>query len=175
MCSKRRAKYQTGCEQGWPQIHACGEHLILVHFIGRKKAELAIVKSCSSATSVLFGFWGFTQKPCSLLTATTGWGTRSFPVRVIQNFSNSFDWKKLRPWIFIFHLLRSTQTLARLMPTGKTLDPIITCLWSWSRGFPYHITTTHEPSPTRVNCFILHKSHQPSASPVPAVRSESCL
>lgn len=45
-----------GCEQGWPQIHACGEHLVLFHFVGRKKAELALVKSHSSATSVLFGF-----------------------------------------------------------------------------------------------------------------------
>lgn len=37
---------------------------------------------------------------------------------------------------FLLHLLRSTWTLARIMPTGKTLDPIISCLEliSW---FPF--------------------------------------
>ena len=120
------------------------------HFIGRKTTELAVFKSCSSTASMLFGFWGFPQKPHSFFTATVGCRTYSFRIWVMQNFSNSFNWKKVRPWSSLLHLLRSMGTLLRIMPTSEILDLIITCLWCLAGGFTHHVTHTLEPSPTRV-------------------------
>lgn len=116
--------------------------------------------------------------PC-VLQSQKAVGHNPLPTWVTQNYSNNFNWEKLKPKSFLLHSVRPMWTLLKVTPKSETLDLIILCLCSLSGGFTHPVTLTHESSPTRVRwntcelhcCFTLCRSDQ---RPVPLALSCAC-
>lgn len=109
--------------------------------------------------------------PC-VLQSQKAVGHNPLSTWVTQNYSNNFNWEKLKPKSFLLHSVRPMWTLLKVTPKSETLDLIILCLCSLSGGFTHPVTLTHESTPrgwdeTRVSYTAF--------SPCAEVISDLCL